>query len=64
MFEDNKYDPAIEPLFDDIKYEESNPYTWNVFDDSEVDTKVDINKPNINQIEDPWFNDSNATYKE
>ena len=53
VFEDNKYDPAIEPLFDDIKYEESNPYTWNVFDDSEVDTKVDINKPNINQIEDP-----------
>ena len=78
MFEDKKYEPDIEPLFNDLKDEESNPGTWNVFDDSEVDTKVDINKPrvkrsdrvfgikecNINQIEDPWFEESNVTYKE
>ena len=78
MFEDNKYDPDIELLFDYLKDEESNPDTWNVFDNPEVDTKVDINKPivtrsgrvfgfqefNINQIEDTWFDKSNATYKE
>ena len=47
VFEDNKYDPAIEPLFDDIKDEESNTYTWNVFDDPELNTKVDIKEPRV-----------------
>ena len=45
VFEDNKDDPDIELLFYYLKDEESNPDTWNVFDDPEVDTKVDINKP-------------------
>ena len=80
VFEDNKYEPDIEPLLDYLKYEdeESNPSTWDFFDDTEVDIKVDINEPrfiksgrvfgiqkfNINDIEDPWFDESNATYKE
>ena len=47
VFEDNKYDPDIEPLFDDLKDEESNPDTWGVFDNPEVDTKVDMNEPRV-----------------
>ena len=47
IFEDNKDDPDIEPLFDNIKYDKSNPYNWNVFDDPELDTKVDINKHRV-----------------
>ena len=77
VFEENEDDPDIEPLFDYLKDGESNSDTWNVFDDLEVDTKVDINKPivtrsgrmfviqefNINQIEYPWFDEINTTYK-
>ena len=66
-----KPEPEHEIVFEDNKDEESNQ-------NPEVDTKVDINEPivtrsgrvfgiqefNINQIEDPWFDESNATYKE
>ena len=64
-------EPEHEILFGDNIDEESNQ-------NPEVDTKVDINEPivtrssrvfviqefNINQIEYPWFDDSNATYEE
>ena len=47
MFGDNQYDPDIELIFNDLKYESSDPKTWNVLDDPELDTKVDINKPRV-----------------
>ena len=64
-------EPEHEIVFEDNIDEESNQ-------NPEVDTKVDIIEPrvtrsgrvfgiqefNINQIEDPWFDESNATYKE
>ena len=48
MFEDNKIDPDIEPIFNDLKDED--PDTWNVVDDPEEDTKLDINKPRAIKI--------------
>ena len=76
VFEDKEYETDIE-LFNYHKNDESNPDTCNVFDNPEVDTEVYINKPrvtrsgrvfriqelNIYQIEDPYFEQSNATYK-
>ena len=64
-------EPENEILFEDNENGEYNPNT-------EVDTKVDINEPIvkrsgrgfriqefiINQIEDPWFDEINETYKE
>ena len=64
-------EPEHKIVFEDNIDEESNQNT-------EVDTRVDINKPrviisgkvfgmqefNINQIEDPWFDKSNATHDE
>ena len=47
VFEDNEDEPDIEPIFGDLKDEESNPGTWNVFDDPEVDTKVSINESRV-----------------
>ena len=47
VFEYNKYDHYIEPLLNDLKYEESNTDSWNVLDDTEIDTKVDIKKPSV-----------------
>ena len=80
MFEENDDNPDIEALLYYLKYEyeESNTDTCNVFGDQEVDIKVDINEPrvtrygrlfgikefNINQIEDLWFDEINATYEE
>ena len=47
VFEDNEDEPDIEPIFGDLKDEESNPDTWNVFDDPELNTKVDIKEPRV-----------------
>ena len=71
VFEYNGYKPVIEPLFNNLKDqdEESNPDTWNVFDDPEVDNNepratrsgriFGIQEFNMNQIEYPWFDEIN-----
>ena len=53
VFGDNKDGPDIETLSNDLRDEddESNPDTWNVFDDPEVDSKVDISKQRVTRYD-------------
>ena len=49
VFESNNYEPDIEPLFNNLQDEDekSNTDTWNVFNDTEVDIKIDTNEPRV-----------------